>query len=257
MHAMPDTTHVANIHASPNVEPRRDGVRPDILLLHYTGMFSCAKAIDWLSRPEAKVSCHYVVDCDGTITQMVPEALRAWHAGVGVWHGETDINSRSIGIEIHNPGHDQGYPDFPPVQMEAVAVLSADIVARHRIAPERVLAHSDVAPARKIDPGEKFDWAWLAARGVGHWVCPAAITHADQGPAAGTASPGIRTAQALLARYGYGIPATGVLDEETMTVLRAFQRHFRPARVDGRLDASTAETLARLVASLPGATASA
>ena len=250
MHAMPDSTLVAHIHASPNVEPRRGGVRPDILLLHYTGMFSCAKAIDWLSRPEAKVSCHYVVDCDGTITQMVPEALRAWHAGVGVWHGETDINSRSIGIEIHNPGHDQGYPDFPFAQMESVRALSADIAARHGILPERVLAHSDVSPARKIDPGEKFDWAWLAAHGIGHWVPPVAVTSTDPGPDPGTASDAVRRAQQRLAHYGYGIDATGVLDDTTMTVLRAFQRHFRPARVDGRLDASTAQTLARLVASL-------
>jgi N-acetylmuramoyl-L-alanine amidase len=121
--AAADSPHVNALHPSPNIEPRQAGYRPDMLLLHYTGMHSCEKAIDWLARPESKVSCHYVVAEDGTITQMVAESMRAWHAGQSIWSGTTDINSCSIGIEIHNPGHAQGYPDFPDAQMDAVTRL--------------------------------------------------------------------------------------------------------------------------------------
>jgi N-acetylmuramoyl-L-alanine amidase len=221
-----------------------------MLLLHYTGMPSCARAIDWLSRPEARVSCHYVIDTDGLVTQMVAEELRAWHAGVSVWAGETDVNSRSIGFEIHNPGHDHGYPDFPDAQMAAVVALAADVVARWRIRPERVLAHADVAPARKSDPGERFDWHRLWLAGVGRWVAPAAVEASDPGLAAGTRHDDVALAQALLRTYGYGIEETGMLDPATAQVLTAFQRHFRPARVDGRLDRSTLATLQRLVATV-------
>lgn len=240
----PDTHLPARLHPSPNIEPRRNGMQPDILLLHYTGMKTCAAAIDWLSRRESKVSCHYVVDEDGTIIQMVTEELRAWHAGVGAWHGDRDVNSRSIGIEIHNPGHDLGYPSFPARQMQAVLALSLDIVRRWGIPARRVLAHSDIAPARKIDPGEKFDWAGLARAGIGHWVEPAPVG----GERAQTeASPEtIVETQRLLQRYGYDIEITGEADPRTQTVVRAFHRHFRPARVDGVIDTSTLETLRRL-----------
>ncbi|MDX2257681.1 MAG: N-acetylmuramoyl-L-alanine amidase [Hyphomicrobiaceae bacterium] len=246
-----DSRHVDALHPSPNIEPRRDA-SASLLILHYTGMTDCAKAIDWLARPESKVSCHYVVDCDGTITQMVAERARAWHAGVSVWEGVVDINSRSIGIEIHNPGHEGGYPDFPQAQMAAVARLGLDIVTRNAIAPWHVLAHSDVAPARKIDPGEKFDWAWLAGEGVGLWVTPEPV-----GPLIGGVSrqPDANTmahVQGLLAGYGYGIATTGAFDAQTRTVLRAFQRHFRPARVDGLADPSTIGTLERVVAARAG-----
>lgn len=250
----PDSSLVTRLHASPNVEPRRDGARPHILLLHYTGMRSCEKAIGWLADPRSKVSCHYVVDCDGTVTQMVPEALRAWHAGLAYWAGVEDVNSCSIGIEIHNPGHDQGYPDFPEPQMRVIVDLCRDIVARNAIRPERVLAHSDVAPSRKIDPGEKFDWARLAAAGVGHWVAPAPLGSADALSADCIAEPQeIARARRLLAAYGYGVAPAGPLDAPLESVLAAFQRHFRPARVDGRLDASSRDTLERLVAALPPA----
>lgn len=243
----PDSALVGRLHPSPNLEPRSGGRRPDLLLLHYTGMNCCEKAIDWLSRPESKVSCHYVVAEDGAITQMVAEEKRAWHAGQSHWAGETDINSCSIGIEIHNPGHACGYPDFPEAQMDAVVRLSADIVARNAIAPARVLAHSDVAPARKIDPGERFDWRRLAEAGVGRWLEPAPLR--DDGVALG---PGARSemvaeVQHLLRAYGYGVDVTGVLDQPTAFVLRAFQLHWRPARVDFRLDASTLDTARRLV----------
>lgn len=246
---------VTSLHPSPNIEPRRGGAKPDILLLHYTGMASFARAIDWLSRPESRVSCHYAVDVDGTVIQMVAETERAWHAGVSCWGGETDVNSLSIGIEIHNPGHDLGYPEFPAAQMTAVAALCRDIALRWRIQSHRVLAHSDVAPARKIDPGEKFDWAWLAANGVGHWVEPAPVGALDAVTtiAGNTGSADrIRRAQELLGLYGYDIDPTGEADLWTGTVLKAFQRHFRPARVDGVIDGSTLDTLERLVASIPG-----
>ncbi len=246
----PDSCLVDALHASPNMEPRKDGLRPDLLLLHYTGMGSCAGAIDWLSRPVSRVSCHYVIDTDGRIVQMVRETLRAWHAGQSHWAGITDINSCSIGIEIHNAGHDDGYPGFPEAQMRAVEQLSCDIVRRWRIPAERVLAHSDVAPFRKIDPGEKFDWARLAAAGAGHWVPPVPVDSKDPGLDQGAVGEVVAECQSRLRAYGYGIAPTGVLDAATMTVVSAFQRHFRPARVDGRIDASTLATLDRLIEAL-------
>ena len=257
--AIPDSALVADLHPSPNIEPRQPGnragsassTRPDLIVLHYTGMSSAAKAIDWLSRPESKVSAHYVVDVDGRITQLVAEVMRAWHAGVSAWHGETDINSLSIGIEIQNPGHADGYHDFPPEQMRAVADLCRDIGARHGVPPARVLAHSDIAPSRKIDPGEKFDWAWLAGQGIGHWVPPVAIDLADAGLCLGTTGPQVALMQGLLRDYGYGCADHGILDQPTEVVIKAFQRHFRPARVDGHIDASTRATLENLIAALP------
>jgi N-acetylmuramoyl-L-alanine amidase len=214
-------------------------------------MSSAAKAIRWLAHPDSKVSCHYVIDEEGTITQMVPEGLRAWHAGASHWAGESDINSVSIGIEIQNPGHAQGYPDFPSAQMQAVAALCRDIAWRRGIAPEGILAHSDVAPGRKIDPGEKFDWAWLAGEGVGHWVEPAPLILCGEMYDPGDKASAIAQAQELLRRYGYGVETHGRLDAHTGAVLRSFQLHFRPSRTDGRLDGSTLDTLQRLVAALP------
>ena len=242
-----DTPLSHDIHPAENREARRGGVKPSLLILHYTGMSSAAKAIDWLGRAESGVSCHYVVDEAGRITQLVPEEQRAWHAGVSYWRGETDINSHSIGIEIHNPGHQHGYPDFPPDQMAAVVALSKDIVRRHRIAPENVLAHSDVAPGRKIDPGEKFDWLLLAKEGLGLWVRPSPVRADDPGLGLGDTGSGIARTQERLASYGYDVEATGTLDAATEKVLKAFQLHFRPRRVDGRLDRSTEVTLERLI----------
>jgi N-acetylmuramoyl-L-alanine amidase len=249
--ARPDSALVDDVRVSPNVEPRRNGLGPSILLLHYTGLESMARAIDWLCLAGSGVSCHYGIDVDGRITQMVAEETRAWHAGESMWAGESDINSASIGIEIHNPGHAFGYPDFPEGQMQAVERLSRDIIARHRIRPERVLAHSDVAPMRKKDPGEKFPWARLARAGIGHWVRPAPVVAGDEGLGLGAAEPRIAAVQVALRRYGFGIEPTGVIDENTEFVVTAFQRHFRPERVDGRIDRSTIATLERLIAALP------
>ena len=248
-----DTALVDTLAASPNVGARRSGEPPSILLLHYTGVATMAKAVDWLTRAGSGVSCHYGVDEAGRITQMVPEALRAWHAGEALWDGESDINSASIGIEIHNPGHELGYPDFPEAQLAAVEALCRDIVARHGIRPERVLAHSDVAPTRKKDPGEKFPWLRLARAGIGHWVAPVPAIAAQPGLGVGVAGPLVAEVQLMLRRYGYGIEPTGAVDANTALVVTAFQRHFRPERADGRIDQSTIDTLERLIAALPQA----
>jgi N-acetylmuramoyl-L-alanine amidase len=252
----PDSALVGEFHASPNFEPRRGAGVPSMLLLHYTGVESAAKAIDWLCRAESKVSAHYVLDEAGLLTQLVSEDKRAWHAGLAVWAGETDINSLSIGIEVQNAGHELGYPDFPEPQLGALEALCRDIISRHGIRPERVLAHSDVAPTRKIDPGEKFPWARLAAAGIGHWVAPAPVNWANAGIARDAAGPLVAAVQSGLAEYGYGIEVTGGFDPRTEFVVRAFQRHFRPERVDGRIDQSTITTLERLRAALPACSAS-
>ncbi len=152
---------------SPNFGERKSAV--DMLLMHYTGMNSGPAAVNWLRAEKSGVSCHYLVDVDGAITQMVCESKRAWHAGKSYWQGVEDINSCSVGIEIQNAGPLAAFPDFPDVQIAAVIELSKDIIARHAIVAERVLGHSDVAPGRKIDPGEKFPWERLAKAGIGVW----------------------------------------------------------------------------------------
>ena len=227
-----------------NREPRRNQRAVDMLLLHYTGMNSAVAACDLLCSESSGVSCHYLVDEDGTITQMVGEESRAWHAGVSCWQGEADTNSRSIGIEIQNPGHQYGYRDFPAVQMEAVVALSRDILSRHAIQPRNVLAHSDVAPGRKIDPGERFDWPLLHREGIGNWAPPA---ERDERMLAGV---DLARFQRLLRDYGYGIEVTGEHDETTRRVTDAFQRHFRPALVNGIPDQSALRTAERLAAAL-------
>jgi N-acetylmuramoyl-L-alanine amidase len=235
----------ARVVPSPNHDARTTPI--DILLLHYTGMRTAEAAFARLTDPAAKVSSHYLVYEDGRIDQLVAEARRAWHAGVASWKGTTDINSHSIGIEIVNRGHDFDYPDFPDVQIDAVIVLCRDILARRTIARARVLGHSDVAPERKRDPGEKFPWARLAAAGIGLWVEPAPIT---QGKSLGPddRGPHVAELQRLLVRLGYAADVTHRYDRATSEVITAFQRHFRPARLDGVADASTVETLRRLLA---------
>ena len=174
----PDSCVVAEVKASPNHGERKGGAKPDMIVLHYTGMRDAKLALEHLCSPLSEVSAHYVVMEDGHIVQCVPESRRAWHAGVSSWAGETDINSCSIGIEIANPGHDYGYPDFPRRQTAAMIALCRSILTRHRIPANRVLGHSDVAPSRKKDPGEKFPWRLLHDSGIGLWVKPAPITAA-------------------------------------------------------------------------------
>ncbi len=232
--------------SSPNYGERRGGRTPDLLLLHYTGMDTAEAATGWLCNRDAGVSCHYLVDEAGGIVQMVDEAHRAWHAGASCWAGESDINSCSIGIEIHNRGHFKGYSEFPDPQMEAVEALCLDILSRHEIPPWRVLAHSDVAPGRKIDPGEKFDWGRLHRAGVGHWTEPIA-KGTDAGLKFGDENDRVRNLQSALVRYGYGVVVTGCYDAFTRTVVAAFQLHFRPSRINGVADRSTCDTLDALI----------
>ncbi len=224
---------------SPNHDQRPAGQPVDILLLHYTGMPAAEAALQRLCDPAAKVSAHYCIDEDGTVLRLVAEDRRAWHAGVAAWAGATDINGRSIGIELVNPGHEFGYRPFPEPQMAALIELAKEILSRHPIPPARVLGHADVAPARKEDPGELFDWARLAAEGIGIWPD-------DPPPQGGAAS--IAEAQRLLGRFGYAVPDSGQADAETGAVLRAFHRHFRPAAVTGALDDETFARLAAVVA---------
>jgi N-acetylmuramoyl-L-alanine amidase len=209
---------------SPNFDDREGPV--SLLVMHYTGMPTARSAIDLLKSPRAKVSAHYVVDEDGTVYNLVPEAKRAWHAGISCWRGRRMLNDASIGIEIVNPGHEWGYRPFPPEQMRAVLGLAQGIVARHGIEARNVVAHSDIAPNRKQDPGELFDWSWLAANGgVGVWTD-------DIDPP--------RDLKADLAAIGYDVE----LPERD--VILAFQRHFLPNHLSGMVDALTSGRAAAL-----------
>lgn len=238
-------------HPSPNHDARTDGTPVDMLVLHYTGMKTGRAALERLCDPAAKVSAHYLIEEDGRIFRLVPEERRAWHAGVAYWRGHRDINARSIGIELVNPGHEFGYRDFPSAQIEALVELARAIVGRHPIPPYNVVGHSDVAPSRKTDPGELFPWRALAGAGIGIWPkqgVPPQMVAAGIGPA--DASLDVASAQRLLGRFGYEIEQTGQLDDRTALVLAAFQRRFRPAQVDGRLDG---ETLALIEAAVSAA----
>mgnify|MGYP005814703785 CR=1 FL=1 len=240
----------ADVRVSPNFGPRVGVSRPDMIILHYTGMKTGELAEAWLCTPESQVSSHYLVHENGRIVQMVRESDRAWHAGKSFWAGATDINSHSIGIEIVNPGHEFGYRAFPSVQIAAVIELCRGILVRHPIPPQRVLAHSDVAPGRKVDPGERFPWRQLAEAGVGHFVAPARVGGKTVlGP--GSAGEPVERLQSMLSLYGYGVDITGVYGPEMSVLVSAFQRHFRPRRIDGLADRSTLDTLSRLLQALP------
>lgn len=210
---------------SPNCEARPEGAQVDMLVLHYTGMRSAEEALERLCDPAAKVSAHYCIDEDGTITRLVSENMRAWHAGVSSWRGHDDVNSRSIGIELVNPGHEFGYREFPEVQVTTLILLASAILRRHAIPARNVVGHSDVAPSRKRDPGELFPWLRLARAGIGLWPEPRPADPED--------------IPAMLAAYGYSADDEGALS--------AFQRHFRPLRIDGGPDEECAELLAGLL----------
>jgi N-acetylmuramoyl-L-alanine amidase len=244
----PDSCVVAEVRPSPNHSERKGGAVPNMIVLHYTGMPDCEAAIRHLCNPASEVSCHYVVREDGHIVQCVAEARRAWHAGQSSWAGETDVNSWSIGIEICNPGHDDGYPDFPKRQIAAVTALCRGIRTRYKISADRILAHSDVAPARKQDPGEKFPWKVLADSGIGLWVKPAPVAQGGPIFVLGERDPTIEELQRHLAKFGYAVTPNGYFDGATRDAVAAFQRHFRPARVDGVVDVSTLVTLRSLIA---------
>jgi len=228
---------------SPNFDQRR--APPDMILLHYTGMETAEAAVTRLRDPEAKVSAHYVVDEDGAILRLVDEARRAWHAGKSWWRDETDINAVSIGIEIVNPGHEFGYRLFPDAQVEAVIALIDDIRTRWSVEDARILGHSDVAPTRKQDPGELFPWKRLAEHRQGLWFEPAAERIAALGPplTVGDEGLGVHVLQAGLHRLGYEPLPDGKYTDVTRITVEAFQRHWRPARVDGIADGETRATL--------------
>ena len=214
-------------HQSPNFDDRPAGKDPDMLILHYTGMKTAEESLARLRDPVAKVSAHYLIDEDGALYRLVDEARRAWHAGVSYWAGETDINSCSLGIELQNPGHKFGYRAFPDAQMTALTDLCAEILSRHAIPAGRILGHSDVAPSRKEDPGELFDWRRLAAAGIGRLprnpASPASPARMDD-----------REARAALTAIGYD-PSAPLAD-----ILTAFQRHYRQTKIDGQFDTRTA-----------------
>ena len=209
---------------SPNHGERPGGVAIDLVVLHYTGMATAEAALARLCDPAARVSAHYLIDEDGEVFRLVGEERRAWHAGVSCWAGDGDVNGRSIGVELANPGHEFGYRPFPGPQLRALESLLGDILERRRIDPARVLGHSDVAPLRKRDPGELFPWRRLAAKGLAWW--PAEPF--------GTADPDEGRARAALARFGYGYG-----EDSFAAVLTAFQRRFRPSLCDGVLDGET------------------
>ena len=216
-----------------------------MLVLHYTGMESAQGAVARLSDPLSKVSAHYVVDEDGSILRLVAEERRAWHAGRGTWQGETDCNAASIGIEIVNPGHEFGYRDFPEPQIDAVISLISDIRTRWTIPDCRIIGHSDLAPDRNQDPGERFPWKGLASVGHGLWFEPAPERTAALGAPLGVGDEGLGVIvlRAGLHRLGYGLQPGGDYDGATKLTVEAFQRHWRPAKVDGVADGETRATL--------------
>ncbi len=236
---------------SPNFNERKSP--PDMVVLHYTGMKTGAEALARMCDPEARVSAHYMVEEDGRIYRLVPEERRAWHAGVSFWKGETDINGGSIGIEIVNPGHEFGYRDFPPAQVDAVIGLLDQIRERWDIPDYRILGHSDIAPTRKEDPGERFPWAELAAHGHGLWVSPDMPPEGAMGPPLGLGETGLGvfSLQSALGKLGYNILAGGPYDAETATIVTAFQRHWLPEQIgtdlEGRADAKLRVTLMALL----------
>ena len=218
---------------SPNFDDRDQPV--SMVVLHYTGMEDAESAIARLRDPESKVSCHYLVAEDGRVLRMVAEDKRAWHAGRSWWRGIQDVNGASIGIEIVNPGHEFGYRPFPREQMDALVPLLAGIVARHQVPPANVVGHSDVAPARKQDPGELFDWAQLAKHRL-----------AVARPTRGLVDPNWSDGGFLLAleRYGYDV-------RDKLAAVVAFQRRFRPELIDGTIDGECRSLLLALLLPKP------
>jgi N-acetylmuramoyl-L-alanine amidase len=221
---------------SPNFDARPGDGRVDMLILHYTGMRTAKEALDRLCDPAAKVSAHYLIDEDGAATRLVADEKRAWHAGLSSWRGRTDINGASIGIELVNPGHEFGYRHFAEAQMAALEELARCILGRHLIPARHVIGHSDVAPLRKQDPGELFDWPRLARAGIGFW--PDFTRQTPPTPL------NLRESQAQLAEIGYSCPQSGAQDAMTTATILAFQRHFRPEGCNGVLDHETARRIA-------------
>ena len=210
---------------SPNFDRRPVDVSIDMLVFHYTGMQTALLALDRMCNLASEVSAHYMVDEDGSIWSLVEEGERAWHAGVAYWRGNTDTNARSIGIEIVNPGHQFGYCAFSGAQMKSVTELALDVLSRNPIPPQNVVGHSDIAPTRKLDPGEFFDWEHLAGLGIGLW--PSQADHLEQN----------------LNALAYALTRIGYDASNFSMALKAFQRHYRPKRVTGRIDPETSRLI--------------
>lgn len=228
---------------SPNFDNRT--APPDMIVMHYTGMKTGEAALAQLRNPDAKVSSHYMVEEDGRIFRLVAEERRAWHAGRGSWQGETNCNAVSVGIEIVNPGHEWGYRPFPDAQIEAVIALTADIRGRWQVPDNRIIAHSDLAPMRKPDPGELFPWKRLAEAGHGVWA--EASPSPGQALAEGDEGVGVFALQAGLTRLGYDCAPSGKFDEATKATVLAFQRHWVQSRFDGVADGLTRATLMAVI----------
>ncbi len=224
----------------------RHGQAIDMLVMHYTDMESCDEALARLCDLEAQVSAHYVVSEGGEVFQLVEESARAWHAGESHWRGHNNINARSVGIEICNPGHSNGYADFPARQMKAVIRLAQEIIDRHSIPARNVVGHSDIAFLRKIDPGEKFDWKACARNGVGIFPFEARpMPGAELAP--GDKGTPVMRLQTALANWGYGLKLDGDYGPKTKACVEAFQRHYRPTNLDGVWDNHCAGLLAALL----------
>ena len=228
-----------------SVEAQAHNNRIHAVVLHYT---AADKATSFKVLTGTAVSSHYLITDDDppVIYQLVDEQQRAWHAGAGEWYGRNDINTSSIGIEIVHPGKkNEQWVDYNQAQIDQVVLLLKDILSRYDIAPENVVGHSDIAPQRKLDPGPKFPWKTLAHAGIGRWFSEQAVTRAlEDYEKEGV--PDIEWAQKKLKRLGYGIPQTGKLDKATHNVIAAFQMHYRPHKVDGKLDAETAAIIEAL-----------
>jgi len=220
-------------YPSPNLDERPSGANVKVLVLHYTGMKNCEEALNRLTDPDAEVSSHYLISEIGEIFCLVPEDKRAWHAGFSFWRGLNNINDHSIGIELENPGHEFGYRGFPSSQMDALIELSREIIIRHSISARNVVGHSDIAPSRKLDPGELFDWKLLARQGIGLW------------PKVEKENVLPENIEVLLSFVGYEVS-----DKEA--AIRAFQRHYLPHAISGRVDTQTYETVSALLKLIRG-----
>ena len=215
-------------YPSANYDDRPSGADVEVLVLHYTGMKNCEEALSRLTDPHAEVSAHYLISEMGEIFSLVPEEKRAWHAGISYWRGIKNVNDYSIGIELENPGHQFGYRDFPASQINALFELSQEIISRHSISARNVVGHSDIAPRRKVDPGELFNWKLMARQGIGLW------------PTAEGQRVLPDNIEALLSFLGYEVC-------DIRATIRAFQRRYLPSKISGRVDIRTSETINALL----------
>ncbi|MFC4347987.1 N-acetylmuramoyl-L-alanine amidase [Kordiimonas lipolytica] len=236
-------------HPSPNWNERPEGMAPDMVVLHYTGMRTGAEALDRLCDPAAQVSAHYLIEEDGRIFRLVDEEKRAWHAGVSYWQGRENLNHNSIGIELVNPGHEFGYREFPDSQISSLLALLSDIKTRHTVPMAHFVGHSDIAPDRKADPGELFPWKCLAEKGFGLWS-DVAGGETEMIARQGDRGDIVSNLNKQLGIVGYHQDDTGSFDDATESKVRAFQAHWRPETVSGCFDKGTAARLADIVSQI-------